>query len=143
MLVGEVMSKSTAALQPTTTIVEAAKLMASAQMGLLPVLDGSKVVGVVTDRDIAVRAVAEGLDLQSAVTEIMSERVSVCQESMPVGSALDQMEREQRRRLPVQSADGKIVGMISLAHAARSYDDMIKVIRVFNRVFAPGGGQTG
>jgi hypothetical protein len=53
------------------------------------------------------------------------------------------MEREQRRRLPVQSADGKIVGMISLAHVARAYDDMIKVIRVFNHVFAPGGGQTG
>jgi CBS domain-containing protein len=143
MLVGDVMSKSTAALQPTTAIVEAAKLMASDKMGILPVLEGTKVVGVVTDRDIAVRAVAEELDLQSPVSQIMSNKVSVCAESMPVGSALDQMEREQRRRLPVQSADGRIVGMISLAHAARAYDDMIKVIRVFNRVFAPGGSQTG
>jgi CBS domain-containing protein len=143
MLVRDVMAKSTAALRPTTPIVEAAKLMASHKMGILPVLKGTNVVGVVTDRDIAVRAVAEGLDLQSPVERIMSRDVSLCEETLPVGSALDQMEREQRRRLPVISAEGKVVGLISLADAARSYDDMLKVVRVFNHVFAPGGGQTG
>jgi CBS domain-containing protein len=137
------MSKSTAALKRTTPIVEAAKLMASAKMGILPVVDGNKVVGVVTDRDIALRAVAQELDLQSPVDQVMSRDVSVCRDSLPVGSALDQMEREERRRLPVVSDEGKVVGLISLADAARSYDDMLKVIRVFNHVFAPGGRQTG
>ena len=143
MLVGDVMTKSTAALRPTTAIAEAAKLMAKAKMGILPVVEGLEVVGIVTDRDITVRAVAEERDPQSPVSSIMSRDVSVCEESLPVGSALDQMEREERRRLPVKSADGKIVGMVSLADAARGYDDMVKVIRVFNRVFARGGGQTG
>jgi CBS domain-containing protein len=143
MLVRDVMAKSTTGLEPTTPIVEAARLMASHKMGILPVLDGKNVVGVVTDRDIAVRAVAQGLDLQSSVDQIMSRDVSVCQDTLPVGFALDQMEREQRRRLPVMSADGKVVGLVSLADAARHYDDMLKVIRVFNHVFAPGGRQTG
>ena len=143
MLVRDVMAKSTAALEPTTPIVEAARLMASHKMGILPVLEGKTVVGVVTDRDIAVRAVAQGLDLESPVEGIMSRDVSLCEDTLPVGSALDHMERERRRRLPVISADGKVVGLISLADAARSYDDMLKVIRVFNHVFAPGGGQTG
>lgn len=143
MLVRDAMSKSEVALKSTDSVVVAAKLMATHKMGILPVVERGKVVGVVTDRDVAVRAVAQGLDLGSPVERIMSRDVSVCQETLPVGSALDQMEREQRRRLPVTSADGKVVGLISLADAARDYDDMLKVIRVFNRVFAPGGRQTG
>jgi CBS domain-containing protein len=143
MLVGDVMSKSTAALQPTTTVVDAAKLMATCKIGILPVVDGREIVGVVTDRDIAVRAVAQALDPHSPVAQIMSREVSACEESLSVGAVLDQMEREQRRRLPVISAVGKIVGLVSLADAARAYDDKIKVMRVFNKVFAPGGRQTG
>jgi CBS domain-containing protein len=143
MIVADVMSKSTAVLEPTTTIVDAAKLMATCKMGILPVVDGSGIVGVVTDRDIAVRAVAQELDPHFPVSQIMSRDVSACEESLSVGAVLDQMEREQRRRLPVTTAAGKIVGMVSLADAARAYDDRIKVMRVFNKVFAPGGRQTG
>lgn len=66
----------------------------------------------------------------------MSRDVSICAETTLVGSALDQMESEQRRRLPVKSARGEIVGVISPADAARGEDDMVKVIRVFNQVFA-------
>jgi CBS domain-containing protein len=143
MLVGHVMAKSATALQPTTTIVAAAKLMAEAKVGILPVVDETGIVGVVTDRDITVRGVAAGLDPETPVSRIMSRDVSVCDESTSVGTVLDQMANEHRRRIPVTSAEGKIVGVVSLADAARAYDDRIKVMAVFNKVFAPGGGQTG
>ena len=143
MLVGNVMAKSTTSLQPTTTILGAAKLMAKSKVGILPVVDEGGIVGVVTDRDITIRGVAAGLDPETPVSRIMSRDVSVCDENTPVGTVLDQMAREGRRRIPVRSAEGKIVGVVSLADAARAYDDRIKVMAVFNKVFAPGGGQTG
>ena len=143
MLVGNVMAKSTTALKPTTTMAAAAKVMAEAKVGILPVVDETGIVGVLTDRDITIRGVAAGLDPETPVSRIMSREVSVCDESTPVGSVLDQMANERRRRIPVTSAEGKIVGVVSLADAARAYDDMIKVLAVFNKVFAPGGGQTG
>lgn len=68
MLVGDVMTKSAVALRPTTPIVDAAKLMASCKMGILPVVDRREIVGVLTDRDIALPAVAQELDLGSPVS---------------------------------------------------------------------------
>src|SRR5258708_36941244 len=142
MLVGNVMARSATSLQPATTIAAAAKLMAEARVGILPVVGETGIVGVVTDRDITIRGVAAGLGPETPVSQIMSRDVSLCDESTPVGTVLDQMASEHRRRLPVRSAQGKIVGVVSLADAARAYDDKIKVMTVFNKVFAPGGGQT-
>ena len=76
------------------------------------------------------------------VRHVMTRDLITAKETETLSSVREKILEHNIQHIPVVEGK-KIVGMISLAHAARSYDDMIKVIRVFNRVFAPGGGQTG
>jgi len=110
--------------KPTTItgsapVSEAAKLMASENIGSLPVVDGDELVGIVTDRDLVVQVVARGQDPDSVcVSDVYSEKPFVASPDEPLDEALKRMASEQVRRLPVVS-EGRLVGILAQADVAR------------------------
>jgi len=120
-IVKDVMTREVVDARPDMTLREAAGIMKTQDIGSLPVVEGSKPVGVVTDRDITVRAVAEGRDVGAVkVAEIMSRDVVVVREDAPVEEAEKLMHDRQLRRLPVVDANGELRGYLALAKIARS-----------------------
>jgi len=102
------------------SIVDAAKLMKGEDAGIAPIVDGDRLVGVVTDRDIAVRVVAEGRDPQTTkVEEIASANLVTIDPQQELDEALRLMAHHQVRRLPVVEEDGRLVGILAQADVAR------------------------
>jgi CBS domain-containing protein len=120
--IAEVMTSRPRAVTPQTTIREAARLMDEEDVGSLPIVrEGARLVGIVTDRDIAIRAVGRGLDPeQTAVAEIASEEVYALTPDDDLDDALQTMARAQVRRVPIVVHDNELVGMISQADVARA-----------------------
>ena len=117
--VREVMTPNPRAIEPTTPIVEAARLMKSENVGSIPITEDSRCVGMLTDRDIVVRLVAEGKDPNSATAgEIASRDLVTIDSDQPIDEALRLMARHQVRRLPVCDEDGGLVGIIAQADIA-------------------------
>lgn len=111
----EIMSRGVDLVDPDTTIEEAARRMLDDDVGVLPVGDNDRLVGVITDRDIVVRAVASGLDTHSSkVSQAMSDKVFYCYEDQPLDDVLKNMGHLQVRRLPVVNQEKRLVGMISI-----------------------------
>jgi CBS domain-containing protein len=105
------------------SVVEAAKLMRGEDAGVAPIVDGDRLVGVVTDRDIAIRVVAEGRDPQSTkVEDIASQNLVTIDPQQGLDEALRLMAQHQLRRLPVVEEDGKLVGIVAQADVARHAD---------------------
>jgi CBS domain-containing protein len=105
------------------SIVDAAKLMKGEDSGIAPIVDGDRLVGVLTDRDIAIRVVAEGRDPQSTkVEEIASQNLVTVDPQQDLDEALRLMAQHQVRRLPVVEEDGKLVGIVAQADVARHAD---------------------
>ena len=103
-----------------TTVAEAAKLMATENVGSLPVVEDERLVGMVTDRDLVIQVVAKGLDPQNVrVSDVFTEKPVVASPDEQLGQALQRMAEEQVRRLPVVS-DGELVGILAQADVARS-----------------------
>jgi CBS domain-containing protein len=121
MLVSEVMTAQVATASPRTTLREVAQIMAKVETGVVPVTDDGKVVGLVTDRDIVIRAVAEGLGLDTPVAGIMSEGVETCVEGDTVADAAAKMGAHQIRRLVVLNDQGNLAGILSLGDLAIDY----------------------
>ena len=102
----------------------AAKMMRDANVGLAPIVEGDKLVGTVTDRDIAIRVVAEGKDPeQMTVREAASTNVVTIDPQQDLDEALRLMAQHQVRRLPVVEEDGRLVGVVAQADVARMGDD--------------------
>jgi len=120
------------------TAKEAAGFMLSADTGSIPVCDEGKIIGMITDRDIAVRGVAEGLGPDTAVRELMSERIVCARDDDEVSTVAQRMSEAQVRRLPVLNADGKLVGIVSLGDLSREASD-VAASRALEGVSAPGG----
>ena len=118
MNIGKIMTANVASVNRETTLAEAANLMKEHNIGSIPVCDGNKIVGIVTDRDIVLRGVAEGND-QTSITcgEIMSPDLAVGTIDMDVRVAAEIMANRQIRRLPVVD-NGRLVGMVSLGDLA-------------------------
>ena len=117
--VGEIMTRSVAVVQQDDSLQQAAQKMKTLNVGSLPVCDGDAMVGVVTDRDIAVRGVAAGMVPQEArVSDVMTPDVHWCSESDGVEQAMELMGEAQVRRLAVLDESRKIVGVISLGDLA-------------------------
>ena len=104
------------------TAKEAASFMLRADTGSIPVCDEGKVIGMITDRDIAVRGVAEGLGPETTVRELMSERIVCARDDDEVSTVAQRMGEAQVRRLPVLNADGNLVGIVSLGDLSREAD---------------------
>jgi len=122
--ISDLMTKNPRTTKPDASVVEAAKVMSDEDVGLVPVVDGERLVGTVTDRDIAIRVVAEGRDLQSTtVAEIASTDLLTVDPEQELDEAVRLMASQQVRRLPVVEEDGRLVGIVSQADIALHGDD--------------------
>ena len=118
-LVRDVMSGQPDVIAPDAKVVEAARRMRDLDVGSLPVCDGQRLVGMITDRDISVRATAEGKDPSAtAVREVMSPEVAWVFEDEPATMASSVMRQRQIRRLPVLDRNDRLVGIVALADLA-------------------------
>jgi len=104
---------------PTETLEDAAAVMADYNVGALPVVDEGHLVGIVTDRDLAVRGFAAGLDAGAHLVRVMTAQPVTCSPDDELAEVLAVMGRRRIRRMPVCTADGDLVGVVSLADAAR------------------------
>jgi CBS domain-containing protein len=122
--VRELMSSNPHSASPDTTVVEVARIMRDEDIGLVPIVDGDRLVGTVTDRDITIRVVAEQKDPQSIqVREIASTDLVTIDPQQDLDEALRLMAQHKVRRLPVVEEDGRLVGIVAQADVARQTDD--------------------
>ena len=123
--VSQVMTRGVRALAPTDSVVRAAQLMDELDVGAVPVCEGDYLVGMVTDRDIVVRGVTQGLGGQGAkLSEIMSREVRFCHADELVDQVLNTMSLHQIRRMPVLDHEQHLVGIVSLGDIAASVRDL-------------------
>ena len=121
MKIAECMTREVETVSPDQPIREAARFMLRADAGAMPVSEGDKLIGMVTDRDIAVRAVAEGLGPDTPVREVMTEDLVYCFDDDDVEEVAVKMSAAQVRRMPVLSREGEtLVGIVSLGDISRS-----------------------
>ncbi len=119
-VVNEIMSVEVQVIAPDATLRQAAQMMLDLDVGALPVCRGLHLIGMVTDRDIAVRGVATGLVPDIAcVSEVMSTSLEFCTEDQDTEEVMHTMGQAQVRRLPVVNVAGELVGIVSLADMAR------------------------
>lgn len=117
--ISEVMTRDVETIAPEASIQDAARLMSELNVGALPVCDGEALVGMITDRDITLRATASGRAPRStAVAEIMTEASACCSENDSVDEVLKKMGEAQVRRIPVVDARSNLVGIVSLGDLA-------------------------
>jgi CBS domain-containing protein len=122
--VEELMTSNPCSIDSDKSVAYAAKMMRDEDVGLAPIVDGKRLVGTVTDRDITIRVVAEGKDPESTrVTEIASTELVTVDPQQDLAEALRLMAKHQVRRLPVVEEDGRLVGIVAQADVARSADD--------------------
>ena len=145
--VSEVMSRNARVVSPHESLQRAAQLMDELDVGALPVCDGERLVGMITDRDITIRAVAAGKPPQEAhVEDVMSADVRWCFEDQPLDEVMTQMADSQIRRIPVLSHDEqkRLVGIVSLGDLATRTDaggaQKQQVEQVVEMVSSPAGG---
>ena len=119
MRLNEIMTSPISTITPDTSLADAARRMLELDIGMLPVADGKKIVGMVSDRDITVRAVAKGMDPErTPVRDIMTKEVFACLASSDVQEACDLMEDKQVRRLLVMDDNDSPRGIVSLGDIA-------------------------
>jgi CBS domain-containing protein len=138
MKVSEAMTRDVRVASPNESIRDAARMMAEIDAGALPVGENDRLVGVITDRDIAVRAVAEGKDSTTKVRDVMSREVLYCYDDQDVDDVARNMGDVKVRRLPVVNRDKRLVGIISLGDVACKEDVEVSGDTVA-QISQPGG----
>jgi CBS domain-containing protein len=123
MRISEIMSRDVKVASPQDTIQDVARRMRDIDSGVIPVCDGQKLQGMVTDRDIVIRAVSEGRSFSTPVSEVMTPDVEYCYDDDEVKDAADRMAELQVRRLPVLDHDQRLVGIVALGDIAREGKD--------------------
>jgi CBS domain-containing protein len=139
MKVREAMTREVRLVRPEQTIREAAALMAQLDIGALPVEDNDRMVGMITDRDIAVRAVAHGRGPDTKVREVMSTEVLYCFEDQTVDEVTRNMADVRVRRLPVVNRDKRLVGILSLGDLAIDASAQEEAGEALGGISRPGG----
>jgi CBS domain-containing protein len=132
------MTRNVHLASPGESLQKIAKRMAADDVGFLPVGENDRLVGTITDRDIVVRAVAEGKDGNATVRDVMTKDVKYCFEDEDIERVVQNMGDIQVRRLPVLNRDKRLVGVISLADAALK-EDPATVGIAMSDVVVPGG----
>jgi CBS domain-containing protein len=122
MKVSDIMTRDVRIASPSQKLREAAAAMEKNDIGALPVGDNDRLVGMITDRDIAVRGISHALGPDAAVRDVMSTEVRYCFEDEDIRDLAQNMADEQIRRLPVLNHDKRLVGIISLCDLAVSQD---------------------
>ena len=146
MKISEIMSKDPRSVSPDTPVSEAARLMKEEDVGLVPVVERvggaetrGRLVGVVTDRDIAIRLVAEGRAADAPVSEVMSGGVKSCNPNDSVEDAMALMGREQVRRIPIVDERGSLVGVVAQADVVRMSGKDRQAEKTVEQISQPGG----
>lgn len=139
MRVSEAMTCDVWVARPDHTVEEAARAMGAMDVGLLPVADGDRLVGMVTDRDIALRAIGEGRGPATEVASIMTPDVKYCYEDEDTAHVSRNMAEQQVRRLPVLNRDKQLVGILSLADIAQYEAGVREVGSAYRGIAQPGG----
>lgn len=121
MKVSDVMTAQVTTARPTDTVRRIASVMADVETGAVPVVADGKILGLVTDRDIVLRVIATGGNLDTPASEFMTEDVQSCSEDDNVADAAAQMASHQIRRLVVTGEKGNLVGILSLGDIALDY----------------------
>jgi CBS domain-containing protein len=122
MKVSDVMTRDVQTVRPDQTAKEAASFMLSADAGSIPVTDGDRLVGMITDRDIAVRGVAKGNGPDTPVSDLMSSDCICAREDDNVEDIASKMSKAQVRRLPVIDSNERLCGIVSLGDLSRETD---------------------
>jgi CBS domain-containing protein len=123
MAIRDLMTRGVQVVKPNDSLLAAAKKMADLDIGFLPVCEGERLVGALTDRDITVRATARGLDPQkTTVGEVMTTDVTYCTEEEDIDRTARLMKDKQLRRVLVVDAKKKLVGVVSLGDLARQQE---------------------
>jgi len=139
MKVREAMTRDVQLVKPQQPISEAARLMAKLDIGALPVEENDRLVGMITDRDIAVRAVAAGRGPDTAVSEIMSREIKYCFEDQSVEEVTQNMGELRIRRLPVLTRDKRLIGILSLGDLAIDEGARDEAGEALGGISRPGG----
>jgi CBS domain-containing protein len=122
MKVSEAMTTDVRVANPDDTIRKAARMMASIDAGVLPVGESDRLIGMITDRDIAIRGIANGKGPKAKVRDVMTEDVKYCFDDQEIEEVTHNMADIQVRRLPVLNRDKRLVGILSLGDVATSRD---------------------
>jgi CBS domain-containing protein len=138
MKIADVMSSDVQLINTDKTLRDAAILMKKIDAGVLPVTDGERLVGMITDRDIALRGLAEGKGPEAKVREAMTQEVKYCFDDEDVAQVANNMAELQVRRLPVLDRDKRLVGIVSLADLATE-GSLAKTAKALHGISQPGG----
>lgn len=145
MRVSEAMTRHVEIINPQQSIQEAAQRMCDMDVGSLPIGENDRLVGMITDRDIAVRAVAVGKAVSTPIREVMSTDVCYCFEDEEVSAVADNMANQQLRRLPVLNREKRLVGILTIGDLAVSEDGsphLYKVGQALAGISHPGGAHS-
>lgn len=141
MQLKNVMSRDLEMVEPTSTLQQAAEKMKSINAGMMPVVDDEQLVGMLTDRDITIRAVAKGKDPRTTrVSEIMTPEAVACFEDQDLEDAVTLMGEKQIRRLMVLDRSNHIVGVVSLGDIATLLSDKQVAGSVLKEISMPSAG---
>jgi CBS domain-containing protein len=143
MKIREIMTPNVSVVAPNATLKQVAQQMRDLDVGALPVCDGTNLIGMLTDRDVTIRATAEGLDPNSTTVDkvLGSGEVVYCFEDQDTEEAATLMGDKQIRRLPILSRDKKLVGIVSLGDLAVQTGKKKMVGNALEDVSQPAGGQ--
>ena len=120
MKIKDVMTKECNWISPNATLAEAAKVMKDKDIGFVAIGENDKLIGTITDRDLAIRAVAENLAPSTAVKAVMTQKVMYCYEDQSVEEICENMSDIKVRRLPVVNKDKRLVGTVSLGDISQA-----------------------
>lgn len=136
----ELMTRDVTIARPDETLRHVAKRMAALDVGALPVGENDRLIGMVTDRDIAVRGIAEGKGPKAKVRDVMTPQIRYCYSDQSVDEIAANMADTQLRRLPVVDRDKRLVGILSLGDIAIGGDDPDQALQALSGISQPGNG---
>ena len=139
MKIRDAMTRDVCMVRPDQTLREAAQMMAELDIGALPVQENDRLVGMITDRDIAVRAVAEGWGADTQIRKAMSSEIKYCYDDQDIEEVTRNMSDQRLRRLPVMNRDKRLVGILSLGDLAREGSTQDDAGEALCGISRPGG----